>query len=73
MVPETTDASYIYMKEGTLVAKCKPMVMQLTVTEISPIRGTLLAYGPANSTNEDIDVNGNILINGGLFFGVCYN
>ena len=61
------------MKGGTLVASATNGDAVDCNGNFTKKRETLLAYGPANSTNEDIDVNGNILINGGLFFGACYN
>lgn len=70
---ETTDASYFYMNGGTMITSATTGDAIDSNGNFAMTGGTLIAFGPANNTNEDIDVNGTILINGGLFFGACYN
>jgi len=70
---ETTDASYFYMKGGVLTTVATSGDAVDSNGNFQMTGGTLVAFGPSNSTNEDIDVNGNILINGGTFLGACMN
>lgn len=70
---ESDDGSYFYMKGGVLIASATDGDAVDSNGKLLMTGGTLVTFGPSNSTNEDIDVNGSITINGGLFFGACYN
>lgn len=70
---EKTDKSYFYMNGGTMIAGATSGDAIDVNGTFKMTGGNLIAFGPANSTNEDLDVNGTITVNGGTFFGACYN
>lgn len=70
---ESDDGSYIYMNGGVVVCSATSGDAVDSNGKFSMTGGVLVTFGPANATNEDIDVNGSITVNGGLLFGACYN
>ena len=68
---ESNDGSYFYMKGGLLTTVATSGDALDSNGSISMTGGTLVSFGPSNSTNEDIDANGSITIDGGLLFGGC--
>ena len=70
---ESDDGSYIYMKGGILIASATSGDAIDSNGKFLMTGGVLASFGPANSTNEDIDVNGSVTINGGVFMGASYS
>jgi trimeric autotransporter adhesin len=68
---ESNDGSYFYMKGGIMTAFATSGDAVDCNGNLSMTGGTLVAFGPNNTTNEDVDANGTLLINGGLLFGGC--
>jgi hypothetical protein len=70
---ESDDGSYFYMKGGVLVSSATEGDAVDSNGKFLMTGGVLATYGPSNNTNEDLDVNGSLTVNGGILFGACSN